>query len=516
MTRGARWGGGASDWVSSGVALLIACSPTAPLSNSDAPTPQESRLAFEAGTLLNAVVGQPIRIELVASDEAQAATLWLEGKYLDASLETDTVTLQAGRGEVVLRPPTEQAEFDLVARSDDGRLVRLQVSASPSGSAALTVTAKYVGRRPQPGFEVFVFPGKTCVLLTGESETQYAGRSSSNAVTLTGVPAGRPLAVVSRIRGYAQGCVDRRPLLPNTEVDVSVTVRDVPLDLRTPLNATLAIDFTADSASAWSAAQLVSITHVLDAFHPAGVASSTWLLELIDAASGANQGELRSRRMTGKWDAVTSDWITKRGGSVRNAAKSTLLAAQTGVNGPLFVRIDDASLGTAQVTIASLGQLTGTAMLRAPTRFAWTADASDTLTLKGEIVLAMPSLVAAAGDERARQSGATNIATAIATNEIECTGLAGALASADTTGLCGATCLDSLCRAAITSAWASASAPRQSQEVRLSLSAVAGAIVGDAAQPTAFNGTWVGIVSAPDGSFPQFTIGGSAKGEPPK
>jgi hypothetical protein len=482
----------------------------------DAAVPHESRLAFQAGTFLSAVVGQPITIELLASSKALATTLWLEGKYLDASLETDTVDLKAGRGEVVLRPPTEQAEFDLVARSDDGKLVRLRVNASPSGTAALNVTAKYVGRRPQPAFDVFVHPERTCAVLTGTSETQHSGRSASSTVALTGVPAGRPYAVVSRIRGYAQGCIDRKPLLPNTEVAVSVIVRDVPLDLRTALNASLAINFTADSSTAWSGAQLVSIARVVDAFHPASVTSSTWLLELIDAVSGANQGELRARRMTGKWDAVTTDWIAKRGGDVRNSARSALLAAQTGVNGPLFVRIDDASQGTAQVTIASLGQLTGSAMLRTPTRFAWTADASDTLTLKGELVLAMPSLVAAAGDERARQSGATDIATSIATNAIGCAGLASALAAADTTGLCGATCLDSLCRSAITSAWASATTPLHSQEVHLSVSAVASAVVGDAAQPTAISGTWAGVVSAPDGSFPQFTIGGTAKGEPPK
>jgi hypothetical protein len=496
--------------------LLAGCSPAAP-SNADASVGPDSRLSFAIGTLLNAVVGQPIHLELVASNNAQAVTLWLEGKYLDASLAADLVALQAGRGTVVLRPPTEQATFDLVARSDDGRQVRLQVSASPSGKAVLVVTGKYVGPRSQPDFDTLVYPDETCALLNAASETQYSGHSSSDTVTLNGIPAGRPLAVVSRIRGYARGCVDRRPLLPDSAVAVSVTVRDVPIDLKAPLDATLAVDFTADSSGAWSDAQLISITRVVDAFHPAGAISSTWLLELMDAVSGANQGEMRTRRITGKWDTVTSQWLANRsGGGIRNSARSALLAARTGVNGPLFARIDDASQGTAQVTISSFGQLAGAAMLRTPTRFTWTADASDTLTLKGEIVLAMPALLAAAGDERARQSGGANIATAIATSDVACAGLASALAAADTTGLCGATCLDSLCRTAIASAWNSAVAPTQSQEVHLSVSAVALAVVGDLAQPTAFSGTWVGVVSAPDGSFPQFTIGGGASGQPPR
>ena len=309
---------------------------------SDASVVEESHLAFKAGTLLDAVVGEPVNVSLVASNKARIVALWLEGRYLDASLEADTVSLKAGTGEIILRPPSEKAEFDLAARSDDGRIVRLRISATPSGTATLNVSAKYDGLRAQPEIAVEIFPDATCVALNDESTTQYATSAASMSVKVPRVPAGRPLAVRSRILGYAQGCTDRHPLLPNTEISVSVTVRDIALDLATPLNATLSIDFTTESSKAWASAQVVSIGQVTDTFHSETIVSSTWLLELMDGSSGANQGELRTRRVAGKWDAVTSAWLTKRSANIRDTVKSTMLAARTGVSGPIFMRIDDA------------------------------------------------------------------------------------------------------------------------------------------------------------------------------
>ncbi len=502
---------------------VLACNPPAPPGKvDDAAVVEESRLAFKAGAHLDAVVGRPTHVELVASDKAHIVALWLEGKYLDASLESDTVALKGGTGDIVLRPPSEQAEFDLAARSDDGRIVRMKVNASPSGTATLNVSANYLGVRAKPEIAVLVYPNITCAEVTAKSQTQYATHAASTSVTLTDIPAGRPLAIVSRILGYAEGCINRRSLLPDTAADVSVTVRDTALNLATQLDATLAIDFTTDSAKAWSDAQLVAIGEMTDTFHPEAAMSSTWLLALMDANSAAHQGEFRSRRMTGKWDAVTSSWLVKRGANIRNSLKSTLLAARAGVSGPFFMRIDDAHDSTAQVTISSLGLIpaivldpTKVVLLDTPTRFAWTADPSDTLTLKGEIVLAMHTLLAWAGDERARIDGETNVATAVATTDVDCTGLSAALAAADATGLCDAKCLSTMCKTAITSAWKQASVTAQSQMMHLSVSAVASAVVGENAQPTAFNGTWVGVVSAPDGAYPQFTIGGSAKGKSP-
>ncbi len=495
--------------------LCVSCSgETTPPSEFDPSLAKDTSLvSFDDGVLTTASIGQALAVKIHAQKSSMRLSAWLEGDYADASLASDDLLVQRSIATIQVNPPSRPREFTLVVQDDGGRHNSIRIRASANGDASLRVIPRYSGRRAVPDLWAVVFPDRTCddAIRSDDFESKYFVSNNSGVLSFDHVPAGKQLAVVARVRSYAFGCVDLRPLAPNSSSDLTVTVRDEPLTLsRTELDATLSIQFDTQASLGWDTIQKTAINRLLDAFATTQVPEEDQLLDAFERVSVFHQGELATRRVQGAWKSIAASWVSSHG-YIRSPASKTLGLAKSAATGPMNVRITSATDG-ATVAVSTFGVVPAGAFFQANSTFTYVAGADDSLTLGGVLKLDPVGMMATVGDARAGQdvSGVTGIADSIR-KSLSCTQFAEALQANDSTGLCGVSCLTDICNKSISDMWSRALVAA-AYMVRLDITAGGKATIGDHAEPSAFDGTWVGSASATDPTIAAFPMGGWARG----
>lgn len=429
---------------------------------------------------------------------ASSATISLTGNYLDAFLDADAVDLSSGHASVTLHAPSSPTTFSVIATTGQST-ARLDVAVSATGFATVRVTVDYQGKRPTPVVAASTFVETTCAQLSGaavDGSPLVAG-TYGQELAIPSVPTDGQVAVVVRIAHYAVGCVDVPSLTPDETTDVTVSVFDLPLDLA---STTLESRFT----FAPDSQDQLALTAYLEQFVAGAVlsasfsSSSTDASRLLDAMSTASNSptQFASARSQNGWDATVSSWLSQHAPSMHDRASKWLTeAAQLGI-GDLTGHIDG-SASKPIFTPKTLGAIDAqTAGVSAPLPFAWTGQASDVLSISGDVTIVPSQLACAVADLRAQADVPTATGVADALSQVmDCSGLGAALAqNAYAFGTCDASCVADLCATGIGSLWtAGTNALSKSSDVlTLSLSVAAPAQVGDAAQVESYAGSWVG------------------------
>ncbi len=488
------------------------CSGEEASTGTKAPGGAAASLAFDVeGGVLAVAPGQVLDVALLVPPGHAHASVWLEGDYLDASLGAGELDVVDGRTTVSLHAPTTPATFALHAKADDLE-ARLDVSVSASGFASLRVTATYGGHRPATEIIGSTFLSGRCDAIEAaplRDGSPRAAGSVGNPIVLSKVPAGSKVAVAVRIGHYASGCVDLDPLVPDSVRSVDLAILDRPMALdQTALQAVLTFEPAPADRVAWDAMLSAANQRALAAFTPNGVPEAKILLDgMAGAAPATSTTAFTSARLDNSYDTKVTSWLEAHTPSLHDRASAYLVAGRLDAFGDLALRIDASGQpGLATVTLATFAALPADeAGFSAPVAFGWTADPNDPVHLSGSLDVALSKLVTRAADGRARTAvtGATTVADALAT-QVDCTGLAASLVGAGTSYPgCDASCTASLCHAALTAAWSSASdaSATASEVTQISLAASAQAEVGEEAEPISFAGTWVGQVTAPGSTF---------------
>jgi hypothetical protein len=457
---------------------------------------------------------------------AEDISVFLDGAYADGSLSAGTATASNGRASVTLHAPSQMATFSIHAQTASGNDARLDVAVSAAGFASITVTASYAGNRATGSVVGSVFLGTSCAQLakaplTDGSPLVVGGVGAP--FVISSVPAGAPVAVVSRIAHYASGCVDVPALTATVARQVSTSLYDLPMALA---DANLDVQFTLDSNSAtstgWNAMLASGTTDVSNSFFASGN-EATALLDAMQAAtpggaSGTNGAQFATGRQTNDWATVTSSWLASHTPSLQARASTWLSAAAPNAFGNLSAHIGAGpSAGLASITLTSFASIDAkSAGLSSSVPFGFVADSTDVVHLSGTVLISPSNLIAAAADANAAAdvSGATDVPSALA-SQIDCTGFASSLVGSGTCYAgCDAGCTSQLCASALSKMWQSAknASSDVSHLATVDLAASAKATVGDDAQPVSFSGSWTGNVRASSGAF---AVGGATTASTP-
>ena len=508
----------------------VACSSSAGSGAGDgggSTTPSATSVTFDDGEVLTTAPKASIDIALHVSGDDARVTVWLEGDYADASLSVGEVVTSERKAKLTLHAPSVPATFTIRARLAGAPDARLGVSVSAAGFADVRVLSKYDGKRPSPSVTASVFVKSRCADLAaafakGQLVDGALAESGalSTPLTITSVPAGSHLSVLVRIRLYATGCVDLDALAPGGTHDVDVDILDRAMALdRTDLETSFT--FTPESAdfTAWSHMLDVAIGQAATALVPQGSSESQVLLDAMRAAVPASsQAAFDASRAQGGWDSRAATWLAQRTPTMRDRATAWMTAGKPESMGQLVAHlVPGASAGYATMALESLGAFDATlAGLAVISPFTWTADPQDVVHLAGTVHLWPTALTCAAGDGRARTSvpGALDAPNALGTL-IDCTGLATSLVGAGVSyPSCAASCTASLCRQGIARMWSSArnASSAASADLPIEITASAPASVGDSAEPTQFDGAWVGQVGSSSSAYGAFGSKGVARG----
>jgi hypothetical protein len=468
--------------------------------------PDDVSLAFETEGVVTARPFESIPLGLRVSRDDAHITLWLEGDYGDASLVQATVDASGGKADVVLRAPSSPATFGLRARVEGGRSdARVDVAISASGVAMLWVVPSYAGVRATVPATTSVFFDVSCAQLTpGKVDGALQQDGALDTVsTLANVPAGRKVAVVSRLRHYAHGCTDLDVLVPGSVRDVRVRILDLPLDLLTGSFDVTFLASVASDSDAFCSLLDGATERLLDAFLPRESSEASTLLMAM--RSGLTSEEARSafdaRRQRAGWDRIAATWLETHAPSLRARTASWIATGSPNSIDPLRTYLVPSQGGQAQLFLLGLGPFAAdTAGFWADTPFRFVADADDVVHLTGTLRFAPKALVARFGDTAAAQAPPnTSVDTALAAS-IDCAGLTASL-SADGP-LCDGACLVDPCLSALSTMWRTAStAAKDTDGVALDVTASGLASVDDQPEPTALSGQWVGSVLDSDRAF---------------
>jgi hypothetical protein len=482
------------------------------------PPTTDATVTFDAtGTLTLA----PGAIQALGVTGAPAASYQvgfaLLGDTLDAWLDAATVQADAaGHASVNLHAPSKAATFQVRAsllddRGMPGPSAERGVAVSKQGFGSVRVTPVYGGARPVTTWTASVVARSTCMdLTTLPAEAPGALVAAAPAGTLPVVdnaPVGPNLAVAVRAGHFAWGCADSAGPTAGGTVDVSVTVIDKPLDLST---ASLTVELTYPPPTSF-APFLADITSTLGgAFLPIGSKDGSVVLNAMAAlVPSTSAAAFTQSRIDKGWDAVAAQHFAALTPGLRQrvdawVAAGLLLQTPAIEAGVLAVGKPD----HPQVQVTRFGDVDPATAGVMPGPFTWKPQPDDSLLLVGDLgwapsrFAAAAALAAAQADFPAAQTVPGALAAAAA-----CKTLASKLGAF---GTCDAGCVEQLCDAALASRWNAALAAGATGTVGIKASA--SATVGDAAQPTALTGHWVGAFS--DGSVDATVMGDLAATSP--
>jgi len=506
-------GAGAAGW-------LLACNAgTVPQNTGDGGVAAGS-LRFDMDGVLTLTPGQSVTVGLTAGAEITDVTLSLEGDYGDASIDANRVQLSGGRGSFELRAPKTPSTFALRATSaKPAANARLDVAVGRDGFGTVRVTASYKGGRPAQQAWGSAFLKSSCKDLakgTPKDGAPLVAGAIGVPFDLKSVPAGGNVAVSVRLGHYSVGCADVADLPPNGTRDVSVDVYDLPLAVDA-VDLEARLTFTPDTTeqAAWDGRMDAASQLVIGKVAPIGTPQDD-ATRLLDAMATVAQNPAFGQARSGGWDGKTATWLSQRP-SVRTTVLGWLSAGKASTLADVLFHIGP---GPADQQ-ASLALAVKDSGLTIEVPFSLATDADDTLRLEGPIAVAPTAVVAHAADARAAAdvAQATDVPSALAI-KVDCAGLAQALLNGQTYayGACNAGCLEQLCSGGWAAIWKGAreASSKAGDTSTVVVNASGKATVGDAAEPAALSGAWVGQVKG--GASSPSTLHGAlkaAKGQAP-
>lgn len=469
--------------------------------------PSAAALEFQGGGELTLVAGQTERIVVrVEPPGRHTVRFALLGKAQDAFLSRVLVeTDEDGVASTELTVLGAAADF--VVRAAAGRAeTSLHVVTLEANEAALSVTAKYGGRRAPARWVASVHPGQTCAQVEGIPfrDGPISASSRYRTVELEHVPADVALAVVIRGEQVAGGCRGVDPLLANTSARVEIDVLDRPMEIA---------DLSLEMAFGVEPAEQLNPALVELAFRAASTftGDGTDLEAVLDAMSerANDRAAFEEARASQQWVSLLAPTLTSDPGTGLRAKAQSLM--QRG----LWRLYDErAFVGSLTSPGAGVGELElGSVMGLAPGAVGFDAENAASVAAESEDYLRIgttlswrPSpLLAAAADFAAREENLAfdSAADAIA-EEFGCEQAGVLLADAGSVpGMayagCGEGCIQTLCESAIDDLWARVEGS-ELPSVPWQFSGAARAEVDANARPGRIEGTWAGSLTV--GEFP--------------
>lgn len=458
-------------------------------------------LAFEdSGTLTLAAGDQAPLAVVVTPPVSGAVTFSLAGEVEGAWLDADQVEIDAsGRAVNVLHAPAQAAAFHVRASLLGASVDRL-VEVSAEGAGSVQVAADYAGKRPISEWSAAVLPGAACADLQATlpevpSTALTATAPDGAAAMVSGVPVGATFAVVLRAGHYAYGCANAGPVTPGGVLDVSVAVLDRPIELSA---ASLDATFRFDAALPLLAPLLADAAGALGAGFLAGGSAAKDASVLLNAMAAqltpTQAAGFTLQRNGAGWDALTATHLAALPMSLRTELELWAVAGLA-LQDPSFelTLLPGGAPAEAAVSLVRFGDVT----------FADTGGSSGTTltwsTLTGDIVVLSGSLpwspgafvrAAAFGPAESAYPGSATLGAALATYA-DCDGLSQVLGGF---GAYDAAFVAQLCVAAVEARLDTACAGVAPGVI--DINATADASVGDAAEPTALRGTWIGDIGS--------------------
>lgn len=440
-----------------------------------------------------------IRFALEGGDDA----------VLDASeVETDA----EGFARVTLTAPSKPSTFNVRASSTSAAQVKLGVSVSASGFTTLRVQPSYSGQRRITEWTASTRAGARCSDLEGNPPPdgdRTAKAKPDERLVISKVPVNVDLAVTVRAGHYIGGCVNVPALSEVEGNQVLVYTSDRPLNLGAP-GLLLSLG-ASDPHPAF--AQLISESATLAESALLGDAENdvAALLDgMRDATSPANREAFNVARAQYDWDGALAGTFGKSAARrLRDPAQRWLSAGLLALGAP------DALVGQVQAL--------GNGVSFTPRRVAaatpssagfpglfqgtWSADSNDVLLLGIDLSWQPSRLVTALAVAPALLEfpEATSAELALSLS-VDCNAVGQALltygANPGNTAFasCDHTCAMSLCRNAVAAAWNRAQLSSGAQTATLSITATGMAAVGDEAQATTLDGSWVGELRTDSGT----------------
>ncbi|HEY6078695.1 MAG TPA: hypothetical protein VIW29_07820 [Polyangiaceae bacterium] len=438
-----------------------------------------------------------VRFSLPATDGSEP---------LDAVLgSTEAETDENGLAQVHLTAASASTSFQV--RASVGSVVTTrELTVIDLGATSVQIEPVYGGNRPIETWTASARLGtcaQTPVTPDGEYRAEPVG--PDELPLIDDVPAGVPVAIELRSGHFVSGCasVDKLPAGPESAPPrVKIRVLDRPIQLdQSQLDVAFALQ---RPDTAW--AKLLSTTSAAMQVALLGTSldDPDALLDGMRLALASNErGSFDAARDAEDWDAlVTSHFGAGADTHLRAVVLGWLGRGQAAFDAAprLFegtlASIDERS---TELTLTGMAGLTpAQASVTTPSLMTWSADAEDKLLLGTSLYFSASRLLAglaenAALADHAKASGAAE-ALALA---LDCEALGDKLSAVGPStdlafGDCDGVCLGALCQGAVASSWKRARDVTSTTPVELAISATAQAEVGDMAELSGFDGTWVG------------------------
>jgi hypothetical protein len=440
-----------------------------------------------------------VRTALLANGDQTPGSAALDG----TQFQTD------GSGRVALRltaPPTPTS-FLLRVWVDGIPPRQVEVTIAQIGSASVRVVPLYVGKRPIQRWTASAIVDQDCAKLLGSPppDGEYANEPMDppqlDVVTIANVPVGPRLAILIRAAEYAWGCANLQAALEGETNTVQVTVTDVPMHLSTQaLDLNLALSSRAD----WTPLFELPIGSALDATLDGAADDVEALLDAMQAALGsAARSEFSDMREASGWDVQLRAALgaATAATSVRAPLERWMRAglAEMKLDPAFETRLsadasDDPKL-TLEESFGFEAESVHTSVVGSP-RFS--ADARDSVLLGADLELDPARLLLSSAEGQAEDEvdGAANVSEALA-ELVSCDVVADTLIGYGlNTGYanaeCDADCVHDLCREAIDELVSRAADATRDAPARIELAVSGPGQVGERAEFSALNGSWLG------------------------
>jgi hypothetical protein len=450
----------------------------------------------------------------------------LLGDYKDASLDKSEVeTDAAGTASLAITAPSSATTFSVRASVGESVSTSIGVSVSASGFGTLQVDELYDGERKFSYWMASVRTGVTCAELANDllTDGDLTGSAPVDKVPqVVDVPVGPTLAVTLRGAFSVAGCQEVSDLAAGEITAKVISVSDLPMKLdETDLDVTLGIDSATGNFDQMFAPSSIITSSLIGAGNDVGALLDAMQESTADSAEAA---AFQSARSTYKWDLAlvpTLGGATVAPKAIRTLVEPWLLAGLATLPGDNSLQGRLYSVGekpgSAQLELESVGGVPAKELATGLNRVSWKAEPGDTVLFGTDPALYVyPSQVLGAlalGPAQVAVSGAGSVPEAVA-GLLSCADVAQSMATAGTSPSCNEQCLASLCAQGLEILWSdflSSSAATKSF-AQLTITATADALVDDEAEPTSFEGNWVGAFTLGQTTLP---VGGTTKGSKP-
>jgi hypothetical protein len=444
------------------------------------------------------------------------------GSVEDAALEpnqNEVTTDAEGRASVTLTAPTVPTSFDVRARVGTIQTT-LTIEVSAMGAEMLVVEPSYAGERQVTEWvaEVYDDEETTCAALDGNEEmvpVRSVTVPYGDRIEIADAPVGKKLAVTLRAGYFLSGCSDVEAIVEGQPSNVLVTVTNRPIQFEQS-SVRLELGLLDMEAELDLAMQPV-IDAVRDAVLGTASSDTEALLDAMqeeasESAVCGNNG-FTSARNTYAWDSeLTAAFGAQSATRFRDDLGGWLAA------GVSSLATDDTFVGTLSAEPGVVGQANlvlssvagfrpGDAGFDRSVSATWTADASDNVVV-GTTLRFNPSallVLAALAPARMDEPGATSLAGALSLRAGRCDTIATTLTArgqvpGQSCAACALDCTRELCEGGIARLVARASAALDADADRASLriAATGLAVVGEQAELTSLDGSWLGALDAAD------------------